>query len=394
MTEPQLRNAHLSYSRLSRYEQCPLSYKLHYLDHRTSEPGIPLRFGKVIHATLERWMRETVDDERVGTLSTERAFVLFQEAWNAEHLTGVELFEEGLQILRDFARDQGVVNHRDILAIERSFELQVGRFTVVGAIDRVDWVDAETIEVIDFKTNHALFAREELDSTLQLSLYEIAARRLWPWVKHVKLTYWLVRHGAKQGTTRTPEQLAAALRYIEALGEQTESAEVFPAQLNTNCVHCDHRVHCPAYADALTGRRSFVGCDPSDLQAVAREREEVATLAKILYARKDELERVLKAQLEHEDELALGGVRYRMFNATSFEYPLEPTLTVLAEATGRSKDELLGELAAVDKKALDSVLKELGSALGKPRLQMLKAELESHADKRLTPRFWAKKEVA
>ena len=43
-------NAPLSYSRLSRFEQCPLSFKLHYIEKRQSEPGLPLRFGKAIHA--------------------------------------------------------------------------------------------------------------------------------------------------------------------------------------------------------------------------------------------------------------------------------------------------------------------------------------------------------
>ena len=46
-------NTHLSFSRLQRFEQCPLSFKLHYIDQRKAEPGVPLRFGKAIHAVLE-----------------------------------------------------------------------------------------------------------------------------------------------------------------------------------------------------------------------------------------------------------------------------------------------------------------------------------------------------
>jgi hypothetical protein len=34
----------------------------------------------------------------------------------------------------------------------------------------------------------------------------------------------------------------------------------------------------------------------------------------------------------------LGGVRYRMFATTSLEYPLEPTISLLADATGLSRD--------------------------------------------------------
>ena len=387
------KNQHLSYSRLSRFETCPLSYRLHYIEKQQAEPGLPLRFGKTIHAVLERLIKEVVDDERTGTLSEERAIELYREAWGAEQLTGMDVFAEGLAILRRFIADQGVVDHRDVLAIEKEFRLPVGPFEVLGFIDRVDWIDDETVEVIDYKTNHQLFTRDEVDTSLQMSLYEVAVRRLWPWAKKVKLTFWMLRHGVRQQTTRTEEQLADALAYVETLGRQTESATEYPARLNTNCSYCDHRKQCPAYADALKGKREFIVEDLADLEGVAREREEVARLAKALYARKEELEDILKAQLKERDELVLGGVRYRMFATTSIDYPLEPTLSLLADATGLSRDEVLGKLGAIDKKALDALLKSLGKKLDKPRVSLLKAELEAHADKRMSPRLWAK-EVA
>jgi RecB family exonuclease len=387
------KNQHLSYSRLSRFETCPLSYRLHYIEKQQAEPGLPLRFGKTIHAVLERLIKEVVDDERTGPLSEERAIELYREAWGAERLTGMDVFAEGLAILRRFIAEQGVVDHRDVLAIEKEFRLPVGPFEVLGFIDRVDWLDDETVEVIDYKTNHQLFTRDEVDTSLQMSLYEVAVRRLWPWAKKVKLTFWMLRHGVRQETTRTEEQLADALAYVETLGRQTETATAYPARLNTNCSYCDHRKQCPAYADALQGKREFIVEDLADLEGVAREREEVARLAKALYARKEELEDILKAQLKERDELVLGGVRYRMFATTSLDYPLEPTLSLLADATGLSRDEVLGKLGAIDKKALDALLKSLGKKLDKPRVSLLKAELEAHADKRMSPRLWAK-EVA
>jgi len=387
------KNPHLSFSRLSRWEQCPRSYALHYIEKKQAEPGLPLRFGKTIHAVLERLIKEVVDDERTGPLSEERAIELYREAWGAEQLTGMDVFAEGLAILRRFIADQGVVDHRDVLAIEKEFRLPVGPFEVLGFIDRVDWIDDETVEVIDYKTNHQLFTRDEVDTSLQMSLYEVAVRRLWPWAKKVKLTFWMLRHGVRQETTRTEEQLADALAYVETLGRQTETATEYPARLNTNCSYCDHRKQCPAYADALKGKREFIVEDLADLEGVAREREEVARLAKALYARKDELEDILKAQLKERDELVLGGVRYRMFATTSLDYPLEQTLSLLADATGLSRDEVLGKLGSIDKKALDALLKSLGKKLDKPRVSLLKAELEAHADKRMSPRLWAK-EVA
>jgi RecB family exonuclease len=388
------KNEHLSFSRLSRFETCPLSYKLHYIDKRQPEPGLPLRFGKLIHAVIERLVREAVDDERSGPLSEDRALALYRDGWTAEGLTGVDVFQEGLEILQRFVREQAVLEHRNVLAVEKEFRLPVGPFTVLGYIDRVDCLDGETVEIIDYKTNRQLFARDEVDTSLQMSLYDLAARRLWPWVKKVKLTFWMLRHGIRQQTDRTPEQLDAALAYVETLGKQTETATQYPPRLNTNCSYCDHRSNCPAYADALKGKREFLCEDLADLEAVAREREEVARLAKALYARKDELEGILKTHLKDKDELVLGGVRYRMFATTTIDYPIEPTLTLLGDATGLSHEELLGKLGAVDKKALDALLKSLGKKLDKPRVSLLKAELEAHADKTHSPRFWAKEVAA
>src|SRR5690606_10732227 len=263
----------------------------------------------------------------------------------------------------------------------------------LGFIDRVDRVDDETVEVIDYKTNRLLFSREEVDSSLQMSLYHLAARQLWPWAKKVRLTFDMLRHDLRMTTERDEEQLAAAVAYVETMGRMTEEAREFPARLNANCVYCDHRQDCPAYAAALQGQRSVICEDTSDLELVAREREEVARLSKILYARKQELEDVLKAHLDAHDELVLAGVRYRMFNAASKSYPLERTLEVLARATGDEREQLVGRLASIDNKAVDGLLKDLAKTLGKDRVNLLKAELEAVVERRFSQRFWAK-EVA
>ncbi|MCP4603959.1 MAG: PD-(D/E)XK nuclease family protein [Proteobacteria bacterium] len=383
-------NPYLSYSRLNHFEQCPLSFRLHYIEKRQSTPGLALRFGSMIHTVLERLVREVIDNEQVGKLSESRALELYQETWTAEGLVGSDLYSEGAEIIESFIRDQGIVDHRDILAVEEEFEIKAGRFPIRGFIDRVDCVDNETIEIIDYKTNRLLFTREEVDTSLQLSLYQIAAQQIWPWAKKVKLTYHMLRHGFRMVTERTQDQLDRALEYVQTLGQMTEEATEFPARLNNNCIYCDHRDQCPAYADALKGKREMVCKDLDDLDQVAREREEVFRLSKVLNARKRELEGVLKAHLKEKDELVLNGVRYRMFNTAKVEYPLDRTLELLENVSGISRDQLLNQIVNIDNKALERLLKELGTQLDKPRVTLLKAELKTVAEKSYSPRFWAK----
>ncbi|MBN1632133.1 MAG: PD-(D/E)XK nuclease family protein, partial [Thermoleophilia bacterium] len=96
------------------------------------------------------------------------------------------------------------------------------------------------------------------------------------------------------------------------------------------------------------------------------------------------------AQLMHQDELILGGVRYSMFNTTRKAHPLEATIERLGQATGLSWQELLPKVAVVDNKALESFVKELGKTLDKGRVTLLKAELAAGAERTYTPRLWAK----
>ncbi len=387
---PKFENKHLSYSRLSRFEQCPLSFKLSYIDKKRTSPGVPLLFGKAIHDVLEHLVQEHMDNEREDALSEKRALELWQEAWSAGGLTGAGVFEEGIKILKNFVNRQGFLDHQDVLAVERRFELRVGSFNVLGFIDRVDRVDDQTVEVIDYKTNRMLFTREEIDHSLQMSIYHLAARELWPWAKKVRLSFDMLRHGVRLTTERSDDQLEAAKRYIETTGRMTEEAGSFPAHINSNCQWCDHQTNCHAYALALKGGRGQVCNDLKNIESVAQEREDVTNLAKLLYSRKRELEDVLKAGLREKDELVLNGVRYRMLTSASKSYPLKKTLSVLSSVTGKKVEELASRVAIIDKKALEGLVKEVKRELSKQEGLMLRAELDAISERKLSQRFSAK----
>ena len=384
------KNNHLSFSRVTKYEQCPRAFKLHYVDRLLSSPGVELRFGKAMHTTLEEVVGEHAAVGSIAPLSIEYALEVWQDTFAQEGLSGIGLFAEGLGMLRSFVESEGLVDWQKVIAVEEPFQLEFGRFTVVGAIDRVDRIDAETIRIRDYKTNRLLFTKDEVEESLQLSLYAIAAQQIRPWAKKIELQYDMLRHDVRLRTSRTVEQLDVARRYIVAIGEASERDEKYAPRPNPNCVYCDHRTQCSAYAEAVAGKRTIVATDIGDLEMVAKEREEVARIAKVAYARKGELEAVLKSRLQGDEALELAGRRYQMSHACSFEYPLEPTLKALAAATDTSRDELVRKLATIDKDALSALLKELGKELPKPRVRLLQAELEARATKTFTPRLWAK----
>lgn len=385
------KNQFLSYTRLSRFERCPKSFELHYVRKEPSESNDALHFGGLMHRVLEEYFRSRQEARYQGPVVVEDLQAILKARWPEAGLSSLQQFEEAAAILRDFVQTTPDFDHARILGIEVEFAFDVGPFTVKGYIDRIDRLDDGGIEVVDYKTNRAIFSEEEVAHDLQLSIYALAVSKLFPDAKHVKLSLQLLRHGFKMSTTRTPEQLAAALDYVEVLGRQTEEATSYPARLNTNCVYCDHRRQCPAYARALLGDHEEIPEDLPSLERVAREREQLASVAKIAYARKARLEGILKTQLRERDELVLGGVRYWLGETTRLEYPRDPTIAILAESAGEEPDALAERLLVVDKGKVDELVKGLRSKLPRAQHRLLQTKLEGIAERSVSPRFNSRK---
>lgn len=200
----------------------------------------------------------------------------------------------------------------------------------------------------------------------------------------------MLRHEVVQQTSRTLEQREATATYLQFVGEQLRTATEFPARPNTLCGWCEYRTRCPAHAEMLQGRREHVAEGLDDLEQVAREREEVARLSKALYRRHQQLDKVLLAHLEHQDELELSGVRYRTFNTTTTRYPLERTVALLSRETGKSQDEVRELVATVDNQALTRLLRKLGKHRTRAEVGLIRTELEAFAEHTHTPRVWSK----
>jgi RecB family exonuclease len=381
---------HISVSRVRRYAQCPRAYALHYIEKKPALEGSAPRFGKVLHAALERTYKRIVNERYVGRFPIDWLIAAYKHEAVWAGATDVGEFDEGLAMLKDYAAAHPTVDYSAILGIEQEFRLAVGRYTVLGYIDRVDVIDHETVEVIDYKSNRLLFSREDVENDLQLSIYALAARKLWPWAKKVRLTFYMLRHGVRLETSRTDEALATACEYVAAIGQALETSKEYPARLNANCAYCDHRFDCPEYARVLRGEVNVGTVDAEDLVAVSRSRQQIAHTLKILNARKDELDKLIKAKLDEQDALVLAGVRYSMFDVESRTYPLRRTIDLVSVATGAPKTEVASQIAVIDKDALNDLLKSASKQLPRERAALLKAELDAIADRTVSQRLWAK----
>ena len=233
----------LSYSALSSYENCPLSYRFQYVDGLEVEPTPFLSFGKSIHAALE-WMygRSTPEPPTLeGLLS------YLDECWLAEGYATPEeeraFLDNGRELLAGFYY-KNVESFRLPVAVEERFELDKGGFVLSGVIDRVDRNPDGTYEIIDYKTSRRLPEVSRLRGDLQLPIYQMACREIWG-ITPSKLSFYYLAHNQRYSTRPCDEEgLARVMQRLEAAADAI-ARQVFPATPNRLCPWCSYQDICP-----------------------------------------------------------------------------------------------------------------------------------------------------
>jgi putative RecB family exonuclease len=233
----------LSYSALSAYEKCPLSYRFQYVDGMEVEPTPYLSFGKSLHAALE-WLygRSTPEPPTLeGLLS------YLDECWLGEGYASPEeersFLDHGREVLTLFYY-KNVEEFRLPVAVEERFELDKGGFILSGVIDRVDRNPDGSYEIIDYKTSRRLPELSRLRGDLQLPIYQMACSEMWG-VTPSKLSFYYLVHNQRYSTRPYDEEgLAHVMQRLETAADAI-SRQVFPATPNHLCPWCSFQDICP-----------------------------------------------------------------------------------------------------------------------------------------------------
>ena len=250
------KNSIISVSRIKRYEQCPLSFKLNYIDKKPRGSNEALIFGSFLHSVLEELVKWVKQEEYNGCIPTDKIEDTYKYCWSKFDICGIEVFNEGLSIIKDYM-DEKKYDCYDIIDIEHEFNVEIDNYTFNGRIDLCEKVNDETIKIIDYKSSRQLYTISEIDSDLQLSVYNIIAKKVWPWAKNIELELHMIRHNKIQKPSKPREDYECinALRYMTAVARRTEDSNTkFLAKLNSYCCYCDQCDNCEAYLDVISGK--------------------------------------------------------------------------------------------------------------------------------------------
>ena len=239
----------LSYTQISAYQSCPLCYKLQYIDGLKPKDKWYFSFGTTLHLCAEYFFKVRMPPPpSLGEL-----LQFYEESWLAE---GYESAEEearyrdyGREILSKFWEIHST-DFRVPVAVERRFYMDIEGVKLRGLIDRVDKLDSGGLSIVDYKTNQELFTRDDLETNLQLTLYQLAAEQTWQ-LPVGRLTLYHFRSNTPCSCApRGKVQLEEAKELVLEVAENI-TARIFPAIENQYCP-CDFAEHCPYYRQKIT----------------------------------------------------------------------------------------------------------------------------------------------
>jgi DNA helicase-2/ATP-dependent DNA helicase PcrA len=233
----------LSASAVQTYEQCPLRFKL---DRDWKIPGpvaAQMQFGSAMHAVLKGYFDSvlagrTMDEAQVLELF---AAAMAEHRFEDEHQR--ELYvRDGAEQLRRFLARQAAGPQPTVLSTERDFRIALGGVRLRGRIDRIDSLKASRVAVLDYKTGKP-WNEKDADSSLQLSIYFMAARELG--YDPERLVIYNLQDNTEIFTSREPHQLEEATERVCAAAESIAAGK-FDPNPNYHCHSCSYQQLCPA----------------------------------------------------------------------------------------------------------------------------------------------------
>jgi DNA helicase-2/ATP-dependent DNA helicase PcrA len=160
-----------------------------------------------------------------------------------------ELYQrEGTIQLSEFVRLQQMRPAADVIGTEQGFEIAIAGVRVKGRLDRIDRIAGNRVAIIDYKTGRPRNS-QHADTSLQLSIYALAAREKWNYDPE-RLTFYNLSDNTEVATKRNRQQLDQACERVATVAAEIRAGN-FDPKPGFHCAWCAYRSLCPATEERL-----------------------------------------------------------------------------------------------------------------------------------------------
>jgi putative RecB family exonuclease len=245
-----------SNSQLSMYEQCPLKYKLRYLDRIKREFETAERLlGTIIHQVLKK----CYDDYRFGRVSSiDNTLNYYNNLWKQHWNDSVIILKQdmtqesyrlvGEKMIGEYYRHYSPFDKDETLDTELlvSFYLDNEyKYRMIGYIDRLSRTTDGVLQIHDYKTSAYLPVQDDADNDRQLTLYQIGVQQKWSDIKDIRLIWHYLAFNMEMVSTRSPEDIKKLMKNTISLIDEIEATRNFLPRESGLCNWCEYPDLCP-----------------------------------------------------------------------------------------------------------------------------------------------------
>ena len=376
----------LSATRIGSYLRCKRKYWFQYVERMPKLSNPSFKLGLACHESLELAGQIWMDKGKLTKTDYKKIFEYYDKISVREGIEEMEVHALGKVLVKNrldkFALGTKIVSLEEKFGFggdTQEITTSLG-VPLIGAMDKVVELDADTIIVVDYKTSKTAPTADQLKEDLQLSLYDLVAGILFPQYSRVILCLDMLK-SEPVFTYRTPFQREEFNNYLKVVHEEMSALveKDAYASLNVFCPWCDFKDYCKAYKKASEQTiYEFLPTSKLSNEDLIEEHERVKGVAKILDMRKRDLSMILMEKIKDAGTDLQGGdnlMYIRQSARTSYD----------AKAVHKIiPPEDFANMVSLNKKAVDNYCSK------NPKV---KKEIENNATTSYTSPFLAVKKI-
>lgn len=224
-----------SYSRIDTYNMCPAKYFYSYISKEPRQFAPAAVLGNIVHEVFENVLE---NDKQLDLDELKTEYTHNIGKWDPLSQISPDLINAGSVILDDFY-DKNFDKKLNIYAKELGFELVIGSYVIRGFIDRVDVYD-NRVNIIDYKTGKWEISAKEMPNSLQLGIYAMAIKEIFP-DKEIYAEMYYLRSGRRKGHLFTDDDIERVkVNLVKSMKQILDDQNFLPTPNARVCSFCDH----------------------------------------------------------------------------------------------------------------------------------------------------------